>query len=145
MNKKAGRVTSYVVDSSDRYSIDYLDYRERNRIERLLRSLKTYNMIAYKEYVFEFMKEIKKGNFLGRYNEDEDIYTYYMFSDEVFRKLYGDVKILYRVTESKVILLDLQPSKVLEEGARRLLETYHGTVILDDADKFKIDLLENIK
>lgn len=145
MNRKAGKVTSYIIDSSDRYSIDYLDYREQHRIERLIRSLKTYNMIAYKEYAFEFMKEIKRGNFLGKYNEDEDTYTYYMFSDEVFRKLYGDVRLIYRVQGSKVILLDLQPSKVFEEGARRLLGTYHGTVVVDETDKFKIDLLENIK
>ena len=45
------------------YIFEYLNENEFNKLER---SLKKYNMLAYKKLVFEYYPEMKDGNFLGQ-------------------------------------------------------------------------------
>ena len=42
------------------------EYLNENEFRKLERSVKKYNMLAYKKMVFEFYPEIKEGNFLGQ-------------------------------------------------------------------------------
>ena len=45
-----------------RYLLDYLD---ENNFKKLERSLKKYNMMAYKKLMFDFYPSLRKGEFLG--------------------------------------------------------------------------------
>lgn len=42
------------------------EYLNENEFKKLERSVKKYNMLAYKKLVFEFYPEMKEGNFLGK-------------------------------------------------------------------------------
>ena len=42
------------------------EYLNENEFRKLERSVKKYNMLAYKKLVFEFYPEMKEGNFLCR-------------------------------------------------------------------------------
>ena len=42
------------------------EYLNENEFRKLERSVKKYNMLAYKKMVFEFYPQIKEGNFLGK-------------------------------------------------------------------------------
>ena len=42
------------------------EYLNENEFKKLERSVKKYNMLAYKKLVFEFYPEMKDGNFLGK-------------------------------------------------------------------------------
>ena len=41
------------------------DYVNENEFKKLERSLKKYNMLAYKILYFDYYPELKEGNFLG--------------------------------------------------------------------------------
>ena len=41
------------------------DYINENEFKKLERSLKKYNMLAYKKLYFEYYPALKEGNFLG--------------------------------------------------------------------------------
>ena len=54
----------------DVYIFEYLNEIEFKKCER---SVKKYNMFAFKKLIFDFYPEMKEGNFLGKIvNEDED-------------------------------------------------------------------------
>ena len=42
-----------------------LDYLDENNFKKLERSLKKYNMMAYKKLMFDFYPSLRKGDFLG--------------------------------------------------------------------------------
>ena len=46
----------------DIYLFDYLNENEFHKLER---SLKKYNMLAYKKLYFNYYPSLKEGNFLG--------------------------------------------------------------------------------
>ena len=46
----------------DTYSFDYVNENEFKKLER---SLKKYNMLAYKKLYFEYYPTLKEGNFIG--------------------------------------------------------------------------------
>ena len=45
-----------------RYILDYLD---ENNFRKLERSLKKYNMVAYKKLMFDFYPKLRSGEFVG--------------------------------------------------------------------------------
>ena len=42
-----------------------LDYLEENEFKKLERSLKKYNMMAYKKLMFDYYPALRRGEFLG--------------------------------------------------------------------------------
>ena len=42
------------------------DYTDENEFKKLERSLKKYNMLAYKKLHFEYYPQLKEGKFLGK-------------------------------------------------------------------------------
>ena len=127
------------------------EYINENEFKKLERSLKKYNMLAYKKLYFEYYPSIKEGNFLGKLvstNSEKNTETYELKlpTDVLFAKVHGDIKLTYIVYKNEqIIMLDgLDPKDILSEGHQSELVTYKGVMVSkehSDKDIFKINLL----
>ncbi len=130
------------------YIFEYLDENDFRKKER---SVRKYNMLAYKKLTFAYYPELRKGNFLGkkiREDEKDKTITYELKlpTDELFIKVHGEITLHYTVyTEKGIILLtNITPEGILDEGHRAELSTYKGVMISKtnpEKDMFKINLL----
>lgn len=131
------------------------DYVNENEFRKLERSLKKYNMLAYKKLNFEYYPELRKGNFVGELiskNKTEKTETYELKlpSDSMFKQVHGDVTLKYVVyLEQNVVMLDtITPTDILIEGHMAELTTYKGVMISKanaSKDMFKIDMLNMLQ
>ena len=132
-----------------------LDYINENEFRKLERSLKKYNMLAYKKLNFEYYPELRSGNFVGELiskNKSEKTETYELKlpSDNMFKQVHGDVTLRYIVyKEQNVVMLDtITPTDILLEGHMAELTTYKGVMISKanaSKDMFKIDMLNMLQ
>ena len=130
------------------YIFEYLDENDFRKKER---SVRKYNMLAYKKLTFSYYPELRKGNFLGqevnKNTKDKTVsYELKLPTDELFSKVHGDIILHYTVyTEKNIILLtNITPEGILDEGHRAELATYKGVMISKtnpSKDMFKINLL----
>ena len=130
------------------YVIEYLNENEFRKKER---SLKKYNMLAYKKLIFDCVPALRNGNFQGEIvskNSKEGIvkYEYKLPTDRMFSQVHGDIKLHYTLYENqKIIMLDtITPEEILSEGHQKELTTYKGVMVSKthaDKDIFKINLL----
>lgn len=129
------------------------EYVNENEFKKLERSLKKYNMLAYKKLYFEFYTSLKDGNFLGDItNETNEFISYELRlpTDTLFSKVHGYLKLIYHVyNDRNVVQLDrLEPISILSEGHKSELVTYKGVMISKehaDKDLFKVNLLNMIR
>ena len=134
------------------YLFEYLNEPEFKKLER---SVKKYNMLAYKKLMFEFYPTMKEGNFIGRLEEEDSVnntkvYELKLPTDLMFAKVHGDLALRYMVYEDKkiILLLTIKPEEILSEGHRSELSTYKGTMISSknpEKDMFKINLLNMLQ
>lgn len=128
------------------------EYDNENEFKKLERSLKKYNMLAYKKLYFDYYPKLKEGNFLGVLvgnSNEEKLYELKLPTDVMFSKVHGNIKLHYRVNEAKkLIILDkLTPFDILSEGHQSELVTYKGVMVSkqhSEKDLFKINLLNMI-
>lgn len=128
-----------------------LDYVNENEFRKLERSLKKYNMRAFKKLSFDYYPDMRNGKFPGELvskNKEAGTETYELKlpSDAMFAQVHGEVKLIYTVykKEETVMLKELLPKDILLEGHRSELGTYKGIMISKanaSKDIFKIDLL----
>ena len=129
------------------------EYKNENEFKKLERSLKKYNMLAYKKLYFEFYNSLKEGNFLGTMVEATAEYNNYELrlpTDIMFSKVHGYLRLVYQVYhDRKVIVLDrIEPISILSEGHQSELVTYKGVMISkehSEKDMFKVHLLNMIQ
>jgi len=136
----------------DTYIFDYINENEFRKLER---SIKKYNMLAYKKLYFEYYPALKEGNFLGKVistNQVNNTSTYELKlpTDAMFSKVHGDIKLYYIVYhKEKIVMLDkFEPIEILSEGHASELVTYKGVMVSKqhtDKDMFKINLLNMIQ
>lgn len=134
------------------YHFEYVDENEFRKKER---SVRKYNMLAYKKLTFEYYPSIREGNFLGKLVSTSSIdntkkYELKLPTDSLFAKVHGDLTLHYTVYEdSKIVLLtNITPESILEEGHRSELGTYKGVMISKtnkEKDMFKVNLLNAIR
>ena len=132
-----------------------LDYVNENEFRKLERSLKKYNMRAFKKLSFTYYPMMRDGEFPGEMisqNKKAGTVTYELKlpSDEMFAQVHGEVKLIYTVykKEETVMLKEILPKDILLEGHRSELGTYKGIMISksnSEKDKFKIDLLNMLQ
>lgn len=131
----------------DSFVFEYLNENDFRVKERTVRK---YNMLAYKEMTFKFYPKLKTGEFLGKVvgeNKDGSImYELPLPTDKMFEKVHGTITLHYTVyLDKKVILLtNITPEEILEEGHRSELTAYKGVMVSKqnkDKDMFKINLL----
>ncbi len=133
------------------YIFEYLDENDFRKKER---SVRKYNMLAYKKLTFSYYPELRKGNFLGkevnRSEKDKTVsYELKLPTDELFAKVHGEIILHYTAyLEKKIILLtNITPEGILDEGHRAELSTYKGVMISKtnpERDMFKINLLNRL-
>lgn len=131
------------------------DYVNENEFHKLERSLKKYNMLAYKKLSFEYYPKLKDGNFIGKLvstNQAKGTKTYELKlpSDVLFQKVHGDITLHYIVYEAeKIVMLEtISPENILTEGHQSELVTYKGVMVSKehaDKDIFKINLLNMLE
>ena len=90
----------------DVYIFEYLNEAEFKKRER---SVKKYNMFAFKKLIFDFYPEMKEGNFLGKVvGEDEEkntiSYELSLPTDDLFVKVHGEIVLHYDVYTNKNIV-----------------------------------------
>ena len=134
------------------YHFEYIDENEFRKKER---SVRKYNMLAYKKLTFEYYPSIREGKFLGKLtstssSDNTKTYELKLPTDNLFAKVHGDLTLHYTIYEdSKVILLtNITPESILEEGHRSELGTYKGVMISKtnkEKDMFKVNLLNAIR
>ena len=137
---------------NENYLFDYLNENEFHKLER---SLKKYNMLAYKKLYFEYYPKLKDGNFLGEVvstNKEKGTTTYELKlpTDVMFAKVHGEIKLQYIVYKNeKIIMLNkIEPIEILSEGHQSELITYKGVMVSkqhSDKDLFKINLLNMLE
>ncbi len=131
-----------------------IDYVNENEFKKKERSVKKYNMLAYKKLLFEYYPALREGNFLGiitSTNSETGITKYELKlpTDKTFAKVHGDIVLHYSVFENgKIVLLNtITPEEILTEGHLTQLSTYKGVMVSNnhkEQDMFKINLLNAI-
>ncbi len=134
------------------YLFEYLNENEFKVKERTVRK---YNMLAYKKLVFEYYPQLKNGDFTGtivnKDNRENSIsYELKIPTDEMFEKVHGEMRLHYTVFLNKgtVLLTNITPEDILNEGHRTELETYKGVMISKSnpkKDMFKVNLLNMLQ
>ena len=134
------------------YIFEYLNENDFRKKERTVRK---YNMLAYKKLTFEYYVELRNGNFLGELvssNKKNGTETYELKlpSDKMFAQVHGEIKVIYTVYKKEdIVMLDtITPTEILLEGHRSELSTYKGIMISKanaSKDMFKIDLLSMLQ
>ena len=137
---------------NENYLFDYLNENEFHKLER---SLKKYNMLAYKKLYFEYYPKLKDGNFLGEVvstNKEKGTTTYELKlpTDVMFAKVHGEIKLQYIVYKNeKIIMLNkIEPIEILSEGHQSELVTYKGVMVSkqhSDKDLFIIIILNMLQ
>ena len=127
------------------------EYQNENDFRKKERSVRKYNMLAYKKMTFEYYPEIRNGNFLGKIVEENKKEKYINYelklpTDKLFAKVHGEMVLHYTVYTDKhiVLLTNITPEDILEEGHRAELTTYKGVMVSKanpEKDMFKINLL----
>jgi hypothetical protein len=132
----------------DSYVFEYLNENDFRKKERTLRK---YNMFAFKKLTFEYYPAIRSGNFLGELvsvskKDHTKSYELKLPTAELFAKVHGQIRLHYTVYEDKkiVLLTNITPEGILDEGHRAELSTYKGVMISKthpEKDMFKVNLL----
>ena len=133
------------------YIFEYLDENDFRKKER---SVRKYNMLAYKKLTFTYYPELRKGNFLEqevkKENKNKTVsYELQLPTDEKFRIVHGPIVLHYTVYKEKnvILLTNITPEGILDEGHRAELSTYKGVMISKtnpEKDMFKINLLDRL-
>lgn len=116
--------------------LTFIDY---NEFSKKIRAIRRYSMNAYKYWVFDAVPTLKKENKVdGSYELELPV-------NEIFKKVYGAVKVLFSVKNDVVIIENIVPDDILMTMFMQDLPTYKGVPYRNNKDKFKIDLVKEIK
>ena len=131
------------------------EYLDENDFRKKERSVRKYNMLAYKKLTFNYYPELRKGTFLGKEVKRDDknntvSYELLLPTDELFKKVHGPIVLHYTVYKDKniILLTNITPEGILDEGHRAELSTYKGVMISKtnpEKDMFKINLLNMLQ
>ena len=116
------------------------EYLDENDFRKRERSVRKYNY-----------PELRRGHFLGeKVSEDTKAgtmnYELKLPTDELFAKVHGEIRVHYTVYPDKrvILLTNITPEGILNEGHMAELSTYKGVMISKshpEKDMFKINLL----
>lgn len=122
-----------------------VSYEDENAFNKQIRGLKQYNMLAYKDFIFNLMANIRAGKTIGEQIGD-NLYKVDLLSDRIFEFVYGKVYFVYSIVDEHIALLKyIEPKEFLAAGHQRQLPTYKGVPIIGPKDRFKVDLYLTIE
>ena len=139
-NEKDSKVKTYKFKPK-KYS--RINYKDENNFNKLLRSIKKYNMKAYKEIIFDIIPNLRAGNLVG-IKLNDDTYKCHLYSSEINEFVYGELYLVYKIIDGRIYLWSIEPKEYLLKGHSRELPTYKGVTILTPKDRFKVDLFISI-
>ena len=105
-----------------------------NDFIKQVRGLRRYYMRSYKDLMFNVSHELKKPI------PDGD-YIIKLYTEETFKKVYGNFELRYYVENGIVIIKELAPREILIDLHRSLLQTYKGVPYRNKYDLFKIKMI----
>lgn len=116
-------------------AIVYLDQNDFNKKHRVLRR---YFMRSYKYITFKLIPTLQKEHKQdGRYEVEIPV-------EELFKKVYGPMKVLFSVKNDVAILEDIEPSEFLMKCFERNLPIYKGVPYYRKKDLEKIKIAERL-
>ena len=110
-----------------------LKFENENEFNKLLHGLKKYCPTAYKDIIFNLKGKITSNLLDGIYSQN-------IQTAEDFRRIYGQIRVIYEIKNNQIILKRIEPTDILLDMHRKLISTYKGFACRDDKDKFKINL-----
>lgn len=110
-----------------------------NGFNKKIRSLKKYCPSAYKYMIFELKN---KKYFL---NLNDGIHFINLPTSDEFRFVYGQIKLKVNVLNGNIIYEDIEPSQFFIDGYVSDLDIYKSMYYRNSKDKFKIDLMLEMK
>ena len=105
---------------------DYVDYTKKKR------AIDKYLGKSFRYLVLYAIPELKKPN------KKDGLYSIDLQADDIFNKVYGDLKLVYSVENDVAIIEDIEPNQILLDGYFQELSTYKGVPYRDEKDLFKI-------
>lgn len=133
--KKDVLVKTELLRCTKDFKITYLD---ENDYRKKCKGLKRVNMLAYKQICHNLLKN---NEFSKKPGKHEIILN----TNEDFRKIHGDIKLIYSTIGDTILIEDLIPGKVLLEYHNKAKNVYKGIPFVDEKDIFKINLLKELK
>ncbi len=131
------------------------EYQNENDFRKKERTVRKYNMFAYKKLQFEYYPEIRNGKFLGELvsvskKDNTKSYELKLPTAKMFAQVHGEIRLHYTVYEDKhiVLLTNITPQEILEERHRAELSTYKCVMISKahpEKDMFKVNLLSMLQ
>ena len=129
------------------------EYQNENEFRKKERSVRKYNMLAYKKLTFDYYPRLRNGEFLSKMVSEQDnmqSYELVLPTDDMFVKVHGEIVLHYTVYNDKniILLTNITPDGILEEGHRAELTAYKGVMISKknpEKDMFKINLLNMLQ
>ena len=115
-----------------------IKYKDENLFNALIKSLRHYNMRAYKEFLFYYLPKLRNGEFTGELIGD-NLYKQVLKVDPIFKFVYGEVYFEYSVNDNEIYLITVEPQDFLNAGRRVLLKIYKGCPVLSKKEEFLVD------
>lgn len=113
-------------------------FKDENKFNKKLKSLKKYCILAAKYLFFEAIK-------YDLFEKEEGSYELELPTSEEFKIIYGKIKLNYSVSNNKVVFEDLEPNDFFVDGYKVELESYKGIFYRNEKDIFKINLVMKMK
>lgn len=114
-------------------------YEDTKTLKNLMRSLRLYNKVGYKQVVFR--DRLEELEFV---KISDDLYKAELKTDSLFKKVYGACEVYMKLGRKSAKIIDIQPSDLLMAGYRRILDTYKGIPYRDNKDLFKIRMMDEL-
>ena len=112
-----------------------IKYENEVEFKKIERALKKYCGKSYKYYCYKVLPKLKQEQKIdGSYEID-------LMGDKAFNKVYGDLKLLFRVENDVATLEKIIPEDILYAGYVKQLNTYKGVPYRDNKDLLKLKVL----
>lgn len=116
----------------------FLTYLDENEYKKKERALRKYFMKNYKYLIFKVYPKLKKEN------KKDGSYEITLPTNEIFKRVYGDLKLKFSVKDDIATIEDLEPGELLMNCFFRELPVYKGTPYNTKKDLKKIKMVEAI-
>lgn len=111
-------------------------YLDENDFIKKEKGLRRYFRRAYTYLCFDIKDRLKQGK------HESGSFERSLPVDELFNKVYGELKVRYTVSKGTVIFEDITPGDILIQGYMKNLPIYKGIPYRDKKDLMKIKLVE---
>ena len=110
---------------------------DNTEFNKKLRALKKYCPQSYKFFIFNIKNKIS--------NVIDGDYEINLPTSDEFMFIYGQIKLKYSINDGKIKYKDLEPSQFFLDGYKFDLDVYKNIYYRNQKDKFKINLMTEIK